>query len=61
MFTGNNRLGGQDFNEVLYNYLLERAQTDFNVDQGHLTDFDHQVILLIIYSIYGIINYNNLP
>lgn len=42
--AGNNRLGGQDFNEVLYNYLLDRAQTDFYVDQGHLTDFDHQIL-----------------
>ncbi|KAL5253274.1 hypothetical protein ACHWQZ_G013151 [Mnemiopsis leidyi] len=42
--AGNNRLGGQDFNEVLYNYLLDRARTEFYVDQGHLTDIDHQIL-----------------
>lgn len=29
---------------MLYNYLLDRAQSDFNVDQGHLTDYDHQIL-----------------
>ena len=39
-------MGGQDFNEMLYNFLLEKAQTEFNVEQGHLTDVDHQVSII---------------
>eukprot|EP00116_Pleurobrachia_bachei_P006126 sb/3466388/ len=42
--AGNNRLGGQDFNEVLYQHLLERARTEFGVDQAALSDIDHQVL-----------------
>lgn len=42
--AGNNRLGGQDFNEVLYHYLLKKARTDFDINEGHLTDYDHQIL-----------------
>lgn len=42
--AGNNRLGGQDFNERLYNFLLDRARRDYDIEPGHLSDIDHQIL-----------------
>ena len=42
--AGNNRLGGQDFNERLYQYVLTRARDEFNVNEGLLKDYDHQIL-----------------